>query len=82
MFLLVPAYPGCPGSKAVKRSLLLLLLLTDDSPVYHTLSVHLSPAKLITLFVDRYAVAKFSMSCVCSKVLLFLQVPEFSYSTV
>ena len=24
-FLLVPAYPGCPGSKAVKRSLLLLL---------------------------------------------------------
>jgi len=28
MFLLVPAYPGCPGSKAVKRSLLLLLLLT------------------------------------------------------
>ena len=27
MFLLVPAYPGCPGSKAVKRSLLLLVLL-------------------------------------------------------
>jgi len=25
MFLLVPAYPGCPGSKAVKRSLLLFL---------------------------------------------------------
>ena len=25
-FLLVPAYPGCSGSKAVKRSLLLLLL--------------------------------------------------------
>ena len=25
MFLLVPAYPGCPGSKAVKRLLLLLL---------------------------------------------------------
>ena len=24
MFLLVPAYPGCPGSKAVKRSLLFL----------------------------------------------------------
>jgi len=24
MFLVVPAYPGCPGSKAVKRSLLLL----------------------------------------------------------
>jgi len=28
MFLLVPSYPGCPGSKAVKRSLLLLLLLS------------------------------------------------------
>ena len=27
MFLLVPAYPGCPGSKAVKRSLLLLLFI-------------------------------------------------------
>ena len=30
MFLLVPAYPGCPGSKAVKRSLLLLM----SSPVF------------------------------------------------
>ena len=29
MFLLVPAYPGCPGSKAVKRSLLLLLFEVD-----------------------------------------------------
>ena len=27
MFLLVPAYPGCPGSKAVKRSLLLVSVL-------------------------------------------------------
>jgi len=27
MFFLVPAYPGCPGSKAVKRSLSLLLYL-------------------------------------------------------
>ena len=25
MFLLVPAYPGCPGSKAVRRSLLILI---------------------------------------------------------
>jgi len=33
MFLLVPAYPGCPGSKAVKRSLLLLLLLALLSAV-------------------------------------------------
>ena len=34
MFLLVPAYPGCPGSKAVKRSLLLLLLTTF--PLFNT----------------------------------------------
>jgi len=27
MFFLIPAYPGCPGTKAVKQSLLLLLLL-------------------------------------------------------
>ena len=27
MFLLEPAYPGCPGSMAVKRSLLLLLFV-------------------------------------------------------
>jgi len=27
MFLLVPAYPGCPGSKAVKRSLDLAYLV-------------------------------------------------------
>jgi len=27
VFLLVPAYPGCPGTKAVKRWWLLLLLL-------------------------------------------------------
>ena len=31
MFLLVPAYPGCPGSKAVKRSLLLLFLLANTT---------------------------------------------------
>jgi len=30
MFLLVPAYPGCPGSKAVKRSSLLLLLILSS----------------------------------------------------
>jgi len=33
LFLLVPAYPGCPGSKAVKRSLLLLLLLIQEFEV-------------------------------------------------
>ena len=36
MFLLVPAYPGCPGSKAVKQSLLLLLSLYHIS--YHIAS--------------------------------------------
>ena len=35
MFLLVPAYPGCPGSKAVKQSLLLLLLLLMTSVLWH-----------------------------------------------
>jgi len=29
MFLLVPAYPGCPGSKAVKRSSLYIILYTS-----------------------------------------------------
>jgi len=32
MFLLVPAYPGCPGSKAVKRSLLLLFNFRTSDP--------------------------------------------------
>ena len=30
MFLLVPAYPGCPGQTAVKWLLLLLLLITGN----------------------------------------------------
>jgi len=41
MFLLVPAYPGCPGSKAVKRSLLLLLLLLVRYD-FNRLAVYLS----------------------------------------
>ena len=32
--------------------------LTDDGPVYHALSVHLSRTKLITRFDDRYAAAR------------------------
>ena len=44
-FLLVPAYPGCPGSKAVKRSLLLLLSFTNQYPslnscLFHSLNWH------------------------------------------
>ena len=46
--------------------------LTDDGPVYHALSVHLSRDKLITRFDDQYAVAKFSKSGV------YEQVPEKS----
>jgi len=34
MFLLVPDYPGCPGSKAVKRSLLLLFSGTTQVSQY------------------------------------------------
>ena len=41
--------------------------LTDDGPVYHARSVHLSRAKLITRFDDRYVVAKFSKSRVWNK---------------
>jgi len=32
MFLLVPAYPGCPGSKAVERSSLFLVPAHPGSP--------------------------------------------------
>ena len=42
MFLLVPAYPGCPGSKAVKWSLLLLLLIKC---IYTEQAVRLDAAK-------------------------------------
>ena len=38
MFLLVPAYPGCFGSKAVKRSLLLLLLFMKLQLLFWSLS--------------------------------------------
>ena len=45
---LVPAGPGIPGQGAVKGVFFRLLVkyyqlqLTDDGPVYHALSVHLS----------------------------------------
>jgi len=39
--------------------------LTDDGPVYHAPSVHLSRAKSITRFDDQYAEAKFSVSPEC-----------------
>ena len=41
MFLLVPAYLGCPGSKAVKRLLLLLLLfLSLPFPSHPSVPIH------------------------------------------
>ena len=41
MFLLVPAHPGSPGQRAIKRLLLLLLILSHNtSPV--SLRVHQS----------------------------------------
>jgi len=55
-------------------------------PVYHALSVHLSRAKLITRFDDRYAVAKFSIrpefrTKFQREVPLFLEITECHFST-
>ena len=46
MFLLVPAYPGCPGSKAVKRSLLLLLLLNSSKTEFLLIGLSKQLAKI------------------------------------
>jgi len=61
MFLLVPAYPGCPGSKAVKRSL--LLLLCDSATVvltrcfkllsFFTIITYISAIAFIICFAER-----------------------------
>jgi len=61
--------------------------LTDDGPVYHAVSVHLSRAKLITRFDDQYAVAKFSKSWgfrtkFQREVPLVLEITEFPFNTV
>ena len=39
MFLLVPAYPGCPGSKAVKRSLFVVVVVVACLVVVRRLAV-------------------------------------------
>ena len=55
-------------------------LVDRDGPVYHALSVHLSRAKLITRFDDRYAVAKLSPEFRTKfqrEVPLFLEITEF-----
>ena len=51
MFLLVPAYPGCPGSKAVKRSLLLL---------HFEVSV-IVPSVIVTVNLNSTAVRKYRL---------------------
>ena len=51
MFLLVPAYPGCPGSKAVKRSLLLLYLYMLQLCINMFLSLAVLTAALINLCI-------------------------------
>jgi len=42
MFLLVLAYPGCPGSKAVKRSLLLVVMAL----------MHVTDSEVNSIYVD------------------------------
>ena len=54
MFLLVPAYPGCPGSKAVKRSLLLLsvvmIVVINGTSHCGLIMIHHFPLSSITVF--------------------------------
>ena len=57
--------------------------MTDDGPVYHALSVHLSRAKLITRFYNRYAEAspEFGTKCQREVPLFFLDIRiSFQYS--
>jgi len=56
MFLLLPAYPGCPGQTAVKWLLLLLLMFLNDEVVGWFLSVFLSEARY-RLFASANATA-------------------------
>jgi len=53
MFLLVPAYPGCPGSKAIKRSLLGLQLSKNDTLMVLRVLIQ---ATFLLLFHSCYAV--------------------------
>ena len=58
MFLLVPAYPGCPGSKAVKRSLLLLLLLYTLYKFTFIIII------IVNLLSSKWSLHKFACVCV------------------
>ena len=70
MFLLVPAYPGCPGSKAVKRSLLLLLFtirnqlqLISLPPLQFGSGYVFAVQLLVRLFVARITEILWADSC-------------------
>jgi len=68
MFLLVPAYPGCPGSKAVKRSLLLTVQSRYTlEEVYHSTPLKLRPygAIQISLLLLLLFAAKFQQPDAC-----------------
>jgi len=52
MFLLVPAYPGCSGSKAVKRSLLLLSSKVADFDPPHLHLAHPEGVTPVEFCVD------------------------------
>ena len=52
MFLLVPAYPGCPGQTAVKWLLLLLLIIIQLSgTVSVSCQLYISVLQFYTSFV-------------------------------
>ena len=68
MFLLVPAYPGCPGSKAVKQSLLLLLLL-QYSPITNT--SHVPPAQCCIAYIAYCMVEYYHAPCPLAAFTLF-----------
>jgi len=52
MFLLVPAYPGCPGSKAVKRSLLLFVVVVGITMLAESLVDRVRSSEQIWLSVE------------------------------
>jgi len=60
MFLLVPAYPGCPGSKAVKRLLLLLLFSSESRQSYWQDNSAISALMLLVGRQERHLACKLS----------------------
>jgi len=61
VFLLVPAYPGCPGTKAIKWLLLLLLLLSALGPVSWSFAYVLAALYRIVYNCMHLVVNKFSL---------------------